>query len=70
MLKDDYKQLSVAEKILLVEEIGDSIAQETSLPIGKQQQALITRREKELLNKKVKTKTWEEIKGGLKKKRA
>ncbi len=68
MLRDEYKNLSTPEKIILVEEIWDSIAQDASIDINPEQKKLITKREKELIEGKVKTKTWAELKKGLDKK--
>lgn len=65
----DILKLSVAERILLVEEIWDSIANESHLETG----ALTTIQRKEIerrlaLYKSGQTKTysWEEVKAGLK----
>ena len=69
MLRDDYKNLSTPEKIMLVEEIWDSIAQDTRITLSPKQKSLLARREKDLIEAKVKTKTWEEIKKGLKKRK-
>ncbi|MDB5284244.1 MAG: putative addiction module component [Bacteroidota bacterium] len=68
MLRDDYKNLSVPEKILLVEEIWDSIAEDSKIKVSKEQQKLLEAREKDVLEGKVKTKKWEEIKGQIKRK--
>jgi putative addiction module component (TIGR02574 family) len=69
MLRDDYKHLSVPEKILLVEEIWDSIAEDARLELRAGHKTLLAKREKDILDGKVKTKTWGEIKKNLKKKR-
>ena len=67
MLRDDYKNLSTPEKILLVEEIWDSIAEDVELNLTKEQRKLLMAREKDVLNGKVKTKKWEEIKSAVRK---
>jgi putative addiction module component (TIGR02574 family) len=69
MLRDDYKKLSTPEKIILVEEIWDSIAEDAQIDISSEQKSLLMRREKELLEGKVKTKTWGEIKKNLRKRK-
>ena len=62
MLREDYKNLSTPEKIILVEEIWDSIAEDAGIDISAEHKAVLIRREKELLEGKVKTKTWGEMK--------
>jgi putative addiction module component (TIGR02574 family) len=70
MLRDDYKSLSTPEKILLVEEIWDSIDEDANIPLSTEQKNLLSRREKDLTEGKVKTKAWGEIKKKLKKRKA
>lgn len=62
MLIDDYKSLSIAERILLVEEIWDSIAEEASIKLTSAQIKLLDGREAESLAGGNSKKTWEEIK--------
>ncbi|MBS1622673.1 MAG: addiction module protein [Bacteroidetes bacterium] len=62
MLKDDYRVLSVAERILLVEDIWDSIADDNATKLSKKQKELLDEREKDALSGKVSKKSWEEIK--------
>lgn len=69
MLREDLKNLSKEEKIVLVEELWDNIAEETEFALTAEQKKLLNRREKELLEGKVKTKSWEEIKSSLKRKK-
>jgi putative addiction module component (TIGR02574 family) len=69
MLRDDYKNLSTPEKILLVEEVWDSIAADAEIPLSKGQKTLLLSREKDLVEGKVKTKSLGEIKKKLKKKK-
>ena len=66
MLIDDYKSLSVAEKILLVEEIWDSIGEDTSFKLSAAQKKLLNAREAESLAGKNSKKSWEEIKSSIK----
>ena len=66
MLIDDYKSLSVAEKILLVEEIWDSIGEDTSFKLSAEQKKLLDTREAESLAGKNSKKSWEEIKNSIK----
>ena len=51
MLTDDYKSLSIAERILLVEEIWDSIAEEASIKLTSGQIKLLDEREAESLER-------------------
>ena len=67
MLRDDYKNLSTPEKILLVEEIWDSIGEDVELNLSKEQRKLLEAREKDVLSGKVKTKKWQEIKSAVRK---
>jgi putative addiction module component (TIGR02574 family) len=69
MLRDDYKNLSIPEKIILVEEIWDSIGEDAGIDLSASQKSLLASREKDLLEGKVKTKTWGEIKKRLKKRK-
>ncbi len=69
MLRDDLKNLSKEEKIILVEELWDDIAKETEFSLTTEQKKLLARREKELLEGKVETKSWEEIKKNLNRKK-
>ncbi len=65
MLKEEYKSLSTAEKVLLVEDIWDSIAEDSSLKLSAAQKDLLDRREKEALSGKVSKKSWTEIKKSI-----
>jgi putative addiction module component (TIGR02574 family) len=62
MLKEEYKSLSVAERILLVEDIWDSISAETSTKLSSAQKKLLDERETEALSGKISKKSWVEIK--------
>jgi putative addiction module component (TIGR02574 family) len=62
MLKEEYKSLSVAERILLVEDIWDSIAEDTSIKLSAAQKKLLDQREQDALSGKVSKKSWSEIK--------
>ena len=62
MLKEEYKSLSVAERILLVEDIWDSIAEDTTIKLSSAQKKLLNEREEEVLSGKVSKKSWTEIK--------
>ncbi len=65
MLKEEYKSLSVAERIILVEEIWDSIAEDTPTTLSDAQKQLLEEREKEALAGNVSKKSWEEIKSSV-----
>lgn len=65
MLKEEYKSLSVAERIILVEEIWDSIAEDTPTTLTDAQKQLLEEREKEALAGNVSKKSWEEIKSSV-----
>ena len=69
MLRDDYKSLSTSEKILLVEEIWDSIEKDADIKLNEAQKKLIEKREREIMSGKVKTKSWQEIRARVGKKR-
>lgn len=56
----DYKNLSTAEKILLVEEIWDSISDD-KIALGKQQKDLLNERIEEYKTSSKRT-TWDAIK--------
>ena len=62
MLREDYRDLSTSEKILLVEEIWDSIAEDTAVRLSKEQKELLDERDKEILAGKISKKSWAEIK--------
>ncbi|MCW3124470.1 MAG: putative addiction module component [Bacteroidetes bacterium] len=65
MLKKEYKSLSVAEKILLVEEIWDSIAEDAAIKLSEGQKELLEERQNKALRGEVSKKTWEEIKNDV-----
>jgi putative addiction module component (TIGR02574 family) len=65
MLKEDYKSLSVAERILLVEDIWDSIATDTSMKLSAAQKKLLDEREEDALAGKISKKSWGEIKEAI-----
>ncbi len=65
MLKEEYKSLSVAERILLVEDIWDSIAADTSMKLSAAQKKLLDEREADALSGKISKKSWEEIKKSI-----
>ena len=65
MLKEEYKSLSIAERILLAEDIWDSIAAETSIKLSVAQKKLLDDRESDALSGKVSKKSWEEIKKSI-----
>lgn len=62
MLKQEYLNLTVAERILLVEEIWDSIANDAPVVLNTQQKKLLDRREADALAGKVSGKSWSAIK--------
>jgi len=65
MSKEEYKSLSVAERILLVEDIWDSIAADTSIKLSAAQKKLLDEREADALSGKVSKKSWGEIKKSI-----
>jgi putative addiction module component (TIGR02574 family) len=65
MLKEEYKSLSVAERILLVEDIWDSIAEDTSMKLSAAQKKLLDQREEDALSGKASKKSWDEIKKSI-----
>ena len=65
MLLEDYKSLSVAERILLVEDIWDSIAEDTSIKLSASQKKLLDEREADALSGKISKKSWTEIKKSI-----
>jgi len=65
MLKEEYRSLSVAERILLVEDIWDSIAEDTSIKLSASQKKLLDEREIDALAGKVSKKSWTEIKASV-----
>jgi putative addiction module component (TIGR02574 family) len=69
MLKATYSQLSVPERISLVEEIWDSIPQDSPIQLSAQQKKELDKREDELVNGIVKPQTWKQIKAGLKRRK-
>jgi putative addiction module component (TIGR02574 family) len=65
MLIEDYKSLSVAERILLVEDIWDSIAEDSAIKLSAAQKKLLDEREEDALSGKLSKKSWEEIKKSI-----
>ena len=65
MLLEDYKSLSVAERILLVEDIWDSIAEDSAIKLSAAQKKLLDEREADALSGKISKKSWEEIKRSI-----
>lgn len=65
MLREDLKNLSTEEKIVLVQELWDSIEQETFTTLSPAQKKLITEREKLAKQPNAKFLTWEEIAGNI-----
>jgi putative addiction module component (TIGR02574 family) len=65
MLREEYKSLSVAERVLLVEDIWDSIAEDTSFKLSAAQKKLLDEREKEALAGNISKRTWAEIKATI-----
>ena len=65
MLKEEYKSLSVAERILLVEDIWDSIAEDSTIKLSATQKKLLDERESDALSGKISKKSWEEIKKSI-----
>jgi len=63
----DYKNLSLSEKVLLVEEIWDSIAEE-KLKLNSEQKLLLNDR-LEVYNKSTKRTTWDTIKKNVRSKK-
>lgn len=63
----NYKNLSTSEKVLLVEEIWDSIADD-KLALNKQQKQLLDER-LESMKKSTKRTTWEKIKKNVRAKK-
>lgn len=62
MLKEEYRSLSIAERILLAEDIWDSISVDTSIKLFVPQKKLLDEREADALSGKVSKTSWEEIK--------
>ena len=69
MLREEYKALSTAEKIQLVEEIWDSIAEDTATRLSTEQKELLQKRQEKALRGEVSSKSWEEIKAAVRKKK-
>jgi putative addiction module component (TIGR02574 family) len=65
MLTEDYKSLSIAERILLVEDIWDSIADDSDIHLSDTQKQLLNDREQDALSGNVSPKSWEEIKASI-----
>jgi len=65
MLKEEYRSLSIAERILLAEDIWDSIAADTSIKLSVAQKKLLDEREADALSGKVSKTPWEEIKKSI-----
>ena len=65
MLKEEYTSLSVAERILLVEDIWDSIADDTSIKLSVSQKKMLDEREANALAGKISKKSWKDIKGSI-----
>ena len=65
MLKEEYKSMSIAERILLVEEIWDSIAEDSAIKLSLAQKKLLDEREKDALSGKISKKSWDEIKRSI-----
>jgi len=61
-IRNQIKNLSISERILLVEDIWDSIAnEEQSFELTDKQKKLVRRRSKELKDNPAVGKKWEEI---------
>ena len=65
MLLEEYRSLSVAERILLVEDIWDSIAEDSSIKPSVAQKKLLDEREADALAGNVSKKSWTEIKKSI-----
>ena len=66
MLSKEIKQLSVAERILLAEEIWDSVSSR-KIAASKDEITYVKTRMREIDSGKSKSRTWEEVKAGLRK---
>lgn len=65
-LQDEIRHLSVAEKILLVEDIWDQIAKETDLePLPVSQRVELDRRYQEFLRDPQEGSSWTEVKSRI-----
>ena len=64
MLSKEIKQLSVAERILLAEEIWDSVSSRKIAP-SKDEVKYVKTRMLEIISGKSKSRTWDEVKAGL-----
>ncbi len=63
ILTDEIKKLSMSERILLVEEIWDSIAKENSgFELSDEQKAILDVRSQSFKDNPKQGKTWEQIK--------
>ena len=65
MLKNEYKSLTIAERILLAEEIWDSIEVDSPIKLSVLQKKLLDDRESDALSGKVSKESWEEIKKSI-----
>ena len=65
MLLEEYRSLSVAERILLVEDIWDSIAEDSSVKLSVAQKKLLDEREAGALAGNISKKSWTEIKKSI-----
>ena len=66
MLSKEIKQLSVAERILLAEEIWDSVSSR-KIAASKDEILYVKARIREIDNGKLSTRTWDEVKTELRK---
>ena len=65
MLQEEYRSLSIAERILLVEDIWDSISDDAAIKLSPAQKALLDEREQDALSGKISGKSWAEIKNAI-----
>jgi putative addiction module component (TIGR02574 family) len=68
MLRDDLKNLSTKEKIDLVQELWDSIEEDTLTTLTPKQKKVLKQREKSAMGPHAKFLTWEEIIATIRKK--
>ena len=69
MLREELKNLSPKEKIALVQELWNSIEEDTSTTLTREQKKLLNEREKLAKDPNARFLTWDEIIANIRKKR-
>ena len=69
MLRKEYENLSVEEKLSLVEELWVSIERDNLSKVSPEHKKILDERLEMLNDKNIKGKSWEEVKKGIKRKK-